>query len=46
MQVITEKNKDQLSLTNRATCCITASVLQTNKVDAQCNKLTTELLVS
>jgi len=36
-------NKDQLSLTTRVTCCITANVLQTNKVDAQCDKLATEL---
>jgi len=27
----------------RATRCITANVLQTNKVDAQCDKLATEL---
>jgi len=33
-------NKDQLSL---KTNCITANVLQTNKVYAQCDKLATEL---
>jgi len=27
----------------RATCCIVENVLQTNKVDAQCDKLATEL---
>jgi len=30
-------------LQTRATLCITVNVLQTNKVDAQCNKLATEL---
>ena len=28
---------------SRATRCITANVLQTNKVDAECDKLATEL---
>jgi len=36
-------NKDQLSLTNRTTRCITANVLQTNKVDVQCDQLATDL---
>jgi len=27
----------------RVTCCVTANVLQTSKVDAQCDKLATEL---
>jgi len=35
-------NKYQLSLTKRATRCITANVLQTN-IDAHCDKLATEL---
>jgi len=36
-------DKYQLSLTNQHNvCCITADVLQT-KVDAQCDKLATEL---
>jgi len=38
-----QRNKDQLSLTNRAMHCIMTNMLQTNKVDAQCNKLATKL---
>jgi len=38
-----ENYKDQLTLTTRATRCITANVLQTNKVDAKWDKLATEL---
>jgi len=36
-------NKDQLSLTTCVTCRFMANVLQTSKVDAQCDKLATEL---
>jgi len=36
-------NKDHLLVTNPRDGCITAKVLQTNKVDAQCDKLATEL---
>ena len=39
MKKTKKTNKEQLSLTNRATHCITANVLQTNEVDAQCDKL-------
>jgi len=39
----TDENKNQLSPTNRATRWFTANVLQTNEVDAQCDKLATEL---
>ena len=42
-----KQNKDQLSLANPRDelhrGCITANVLHTNKVDAQCDKLATEL---
>jgi len=38
------KYRDQLSLKNaRDRRCITANVLQTTNVDAQCDKLATEL---
>jgi len=40
---VNDSYKDQLSLINRATRCITANVLQTNDIDAQCSKLATKL---
>jgi len=43
VRVTTRVNKYQLSLTNPRDALVTANVLQTNEVDAQFERLATEL---
>jgi len=42
-QIVPKTNKDQLSLTNPRDMLHHGNVLQTDKVDAQCDKLATKL---